>query len=161
MADDLDSSRQYPPARADQYDPGDPMVTPIMLLNTHSTDPHAGDDHEAPPVQATQQDSGVVDTIDQVRELLYGDAMRHHGRRVEDLGGAMRDLEQRIMRRIDEMQNAVDALARTMRVEQSNAVRSIGLTLAEMGRQIASAGAVTGSATEDARGERAGSDANP
>lgn len=125
------------------------MVSPIMLVNPHSTE-----ESEALPFQAPQPIpqplANVTDTIEQVRELLYGDAMRHHGRRMEDMSGVMRDLEQRVMRRLDEMQNAIDALARSLRVEQTNAVRGIGLTLAEMGRQIA--------ATGDVRG---GSDANP
>lgn len=92
----------------------------------------------APP--ATSPTASALNTIEQVRELLYGDAMRNQGRRVEDVQEAVHALEQRMLQRLEEMQGSVDALARALRQEQSASLRSIGGAIVEMGRQITSMG---------------------
>jgi hypothetical protein len=77
-------------------------------------------------------------TIDQVRELLYGEAMRSHGRRLEDANEMMNALEQRMLQRFTEVEASIESLTRLLRQEQSAAVRAIGGAIIEMGRQITS-----------------------
>jgi hypothetical protein len=77
-------------------------------------------------------------TIDQVRELLYGEAMRTHGRRLENANEMMSALEQRMLKRFSEVETSIEALARLLRMEQSASVRAIGGAIVEMGRQITS-----------------------
>ncbi|MET7246410.1 hypothetical protein ABZT49_23935 [Methylobacterium sp. EM32] len=48
----------------------------------------------------------------------------------------MTELEQRMVQRFNDMQKSIDALALSLRMEQSNAVRAIGGAVTEMGRQI-------------------------
>ncbi len=88
------------------------------------------------PAQSDPSKSDGSNTIEKVRELLYGEAMRLQGRRHDDLREAVADLEQRMVQRFNEMQKSIDALALSLRMEQSNAVRAIGGAVTEMGRQI-------------------------
>lgn len=120
------------------------MIGHVKLLSPPSLD-------EPPQAVSASPSANALNTIEQVRELLYGDAMRHQGRRVEDIGEEMRDLEQRILQRFDDMQTSMDALTRTLRLEQATSIRNIGLAIAEVGRQIASMGDVRDRAGSDAK----------
>ncbi|GJD61248.1 hypothetical protein [Methylobacterium frigidaeris] len=103
-------------------------------MNGQITYLNAGPGSEQTTMEPAPTDAS--NTIEKVRELLYGNAMRSQGRRVEDLREAMTDLEQRMVQRFNDMQKSIDALALSLRMEQSNAVRAIGGAVTEMGRQI-------------------------
>lgn len=105
----------------------------ITYLNTGS-----GNEQSAmEPVQTSASaPDAAANTIDKVRELLYGDAMRSQERRHDDLRESVTDLEQRMVQRFNDLQKSIDALALSLRMEQSNAVRAIGGAVTEMGRQI-------------------------
>ncbi len=108
-------------------------------MNGQITYLNAGSGNEQTMMEPAQSDASKSDasnTIEKVRELLYGEAMRSQGRRHEDLREAVTDLEQRMVQRFNEMQKSIDALALSLRMEQSNAVRAIGGAVTEMGRQI-------------------------
>jgi len=89
---------------------------------------------------ASAEAAAEANTIEKVRELLYGEAMRSQGRRVEDLREALNDIEQRMVQRLNDMQKSMDTLALSLRMEQGNAVRAIGGAITEMGRQISAMG---------------------
>ncbi len=100
--------------------------------------PSLGD--EAAPVPATG--GPVPDTLEQVRELLYGDALRRHDRRLETAQDEVHALEQRMLKRLEEMQATIDALGRALRQEHGNSVRAIGGSIVDMGRQITAMGEI-------------------
>lgn len=105
-------------------------------MNGQITYLNAGSGNEHTTMEPAPAPNDAANTIEKVRELLYGDAMRSQGRRVEDLRESMTDLEQRMVQRFNDMQKSIDALALSLRMEQSNAVRAIGGAVTEMGRQI-------------------------
>lgn len=113
------------------------QVTQRMTL---LTSPDANTDSPLdfrPPVP---QSASASNTIDQVRELLYGEAMRHQDRWVDDMEVTLQTLEQTLHRRLGDVQAAIEVLGRTLRIEQAEATRSIGLAIIEIGRQVASLG---------------------
>lgn len=103
-------------------------------MNGQITYLNAGSGNEYAATEPAPTDA--ANTIDKVRELLYGDAMRSQERRHDDLREAVTDLEQRMVQRFNDIQKSIDALALSLRMEQSNSVRAIGSAVTEMGRQI-------------------------
>ena len=118
------------------------MAGHVKLL----TPDNEGNLAEAPALPA----AASPDTLAQVRELLYGDAMRNHGRRVEDVQDDVHALEQRMLKRFAEMQGVMDALARALRQEQGQSVRAIGGAMVELGKQIAAMGELRGADPKNA-----------
>ena len=110
----------------------------------HHNRPEAAED----TLRAVSQAALRGNPIDQVRELLFGDAQRTNDNRIATLDGAMRAMELRLIERLDGIDRRIDELSQRTKADQASALRSVGAAIEEVGRQITALGA--GQASDDA-----------
>ncbi len=79
----------------------------------------------------------AVDPMEQVRDLLFGEAKRGHDQRFEMMQAHIDALAQRLDQRLDGLQKDLNALQVSGRHEQDTTISAVGEALAEVGRKIA------------------------
>ena len=112
---------------------------------TTAAEASAGDDGDTAGEQrgnglGVQMTAAAGATIDQVRELLFGEQKREHDHRLVELADSLHALEQRLSARLDELGRRLDELAETTKDDQAQTINSIGSAIANVGWQIAALG---------------------
>lgn len=79
----------------------------------------------------------AVDPMEQVRDLLFGEAKRGHDQRFEEMQAYIDALAKRLDERLDALQSELNALRVSGRHEQDTVITSVGEALADVGRKIA------------------------
>ena len=90
------------------------------------------------PEQAPEDAS--ANTIDKVRDLLFGEAKREQEKRVADLDAAMKAMNDRVAEQFKAMEAKMDAMSRALSSRHDESVRQIGEAIVSVGRQISSLG---------------------
>ena len=88
----------------------------------------------------TQSDA-ERNTIDQVRELLFGEARRTTDHRHEDLNTKVDALAAEFRARFDKVEASIAALTRETEVRRLSGIESIGSAIADLGAHIKKLGA--------------------
>jgi hypothetical protein len=96
--------------------------------------------HVVPNRPAAQAAPDDKDPMEQVRELLFGEAKRAHDTRLEEIAAALKLIEAQLSQRFEGIDTRIEQIAKSMRTEQNAAFKHIGTALADVGRRIASMG---------------------
>ena len=91
--------------------------------------------------QAAAQSEAERNTIDQVRELLFGETRRTTDHRLEDLNSKVDALAAEFRARFDKVEASIAALTRDTEVRRLNGIESIGSALSDLGAHIKKLGA--------------------
>ena len=94
-------------------------------------------DKMASEAAVTTHMSRAVDPMEQVRDLLFGEAKRGHDQRFEEMQAHIDALAQRLDQRLDMLQSELSALRVSGRHEQDTTINAVGEALADVGRKIA------------------------
>lgn len=89
-------------------------------------------------------DNAPANTIDQVRDLLFGDAKREHDDRIAELDLTIKRLQSRVAEQLSAMEARMDAMSRTLSSRQDESLRQIGEAIVSLGRQISALGSSDG-----------------
>jgi hypothetical protein len=90
------------------------------------------------PKQSSEEAS--ADTIDKVRDLLFGEAKREHDSRIAELDVSLNAMNDRIDEKLKAMEARMDAMSRALSSKHDESMRQIGEALVSVGRQISSLG---------------------
>lgn len=85
-------------------------------------------------------------TIDQVRELLFGETQRQNDTRAEDLQKMVDALEAKLSRRLDQLEARLTALAQAGDDDRRKSLADVGQALSVLGKQINKLGESAGTA---------------
>ncbi len=81
-----------------------------------------------------------ANTIDKVRDLLFGEAKREHDGRIAELDASMTAMNDRIAETLKAMEAKMDAMSRALSSKHDESMRQIGEAFVSVGRQISSLG---------------------
>ncbi len=95
-----------------------------------------------PQGQAT--DKGPADTIEQVRDLLFGEAKREHDDRIAELDLAIKSLNTRITEQLGAIETKMEAMSQALSSRHDESLRQIGEAIVAVGRQISALGSPNG-----------------
>jgi uncharacterized protein YukE len=95
-----------------------------------------------PPEQASEETS--ANTIDKVRDLLFGEAKREHDSRIAELNDAMNAANERIAEQFRAMEAKMDAMSQALSARHDENLRQIGEAIVSVGRQITALGSARG-----------------
>lgn len=90
------------------------------------------------PEQASEETT--ANTIDKVRDLLFGEAQREHDQRIADLDASMKAMDARIAEQFKAMEARMDATSQALSSRHEESMRQIGEAIVSVGRQISSLG---------------------
>lgn len=90
------------------------------------------------PKQASEEMS--ANTIDKVRDLLFGEAKREHDSRIAELDASMKAMNDHIAEKFKAMEAKMDAMSRALSSKHDESMRQIGEAFVSVGRQISSLG---------------------
>lgn len=90
------------------------------------------------PDEASEETS--ANTIDKVRDLLFGEAKREHDKRIAELDVSMKAMDARIAEQFKAMEAKMDAALRAQSSRHDESMRQIGEAIVSVGRQISSLG---------------------
>lgn len=85
-------------------------------------------------------DEASANTIDKVRDLLFGEAKREHDNRIAELDATMKAMNDRIADQFKAMEAKMDAMSQALSSRHDESLRQIGEAIASVGRQISSLG---------------------
>lgn len=89
--------------------------------------------------EKTSEDTSA-NTIDKVRDLLFGEAKREHDNRIAELDATMKAMNDRIADEFKAMEAKMDAMSQALSSRHDENLRQIGEAIASVGRQISSLG---------------------
>lgn len=89
-------------------------------------------------------DTAPVNTIDQVRDLLFGEARREHDNRIAELDLTIKRLQSRFAEQLSAMEAKMEAMSVTLSSRQDESLRQIGEAIVSLGRQISALGSSDG-----------------
>jgi coenzyme F420-reducing hydrogenase delta subunit len=87
-------------------------------------------------------DSRPMNTIEQVRDLLFGDAKREHDNRIAELDQVIKSMQARIAEQLGAMEARMEAISRAHSARHEESLRQIGEAIVSVGRQISALGSV-------------------
>lgn len=85
-----------------------------------------------------------VNTIEQVRDLLFGEAKREHDTRIAELDLAVRSMQSRIAEQLSAMEARMDVMSQTLSAKHEESLRRIGDAIVSLGHQISALGSSDG-----------------
>lgn len=89
-----------------------------------------------PPLADTGQHEPTDDQMQQIRELLIGDAVRRSAARADFIEARIKDLEAEMMRRFDALSAQVAALASDLTADRRSAFDELAHGVADLGERI-------------------------
>lgn len=95
-----------------------------------------------PPEQASEETS--ANTIDKVRDLLFGEAKRDHDNRIAELSDSIKAVDDRIAEQLRAMEAKMDAMSKALSARHDEDLRQVGEAIVAVGRQITSLGSARG-----------------
>jgi hypothetical protein len=78
--------------------------------------------------------------IDQVRDLLFGEAEREHSTRIAELELLIKSMDGRITEQLRAMQARMEAMSQAPPSKHEDSLRQIGEALVSIGRQLSALG---------------------
>ncbi|MDQ8732697.1 hypothetical protein [Bradyrhizobium sp. LHD-71] len=91
------------------------------------------------PSEQTDEDAST-NTIDKVRDLLFGEAKREHDGRIAELDLSIKDLNDRVAEQLRAIEAKMEAMSQALSSRQDESLRQIGEIIVSVGRQISSLG---------------------
>lgn len=91
------------------------------------------------PPEQTDEDTSA-NTIDKVRDLLFGEAKREHDNRIAELDLSIKDLNDRVAEQFRAMEAKMEAMSQALASRHDESLRQIGEAIVSVGRQISSLG---------------------
>lgn len=85
-------------------------------------------------------DNKSATTIEQVRDLLFGEARRQHDTRFAELDHAIKSMDSRIAEQLRAMEVKMEAMSQALSTRHEESLRQIGEALVSIGRHIAALG---------------------
>ena len=89
-----------------------------------------------PSLADAEQREPTDDQMQQIRELLVGDAVRRSSTRAEIIEARLKDLEAEMMRRFDALSAQVEALANNLAADRRTAFDELAHGVADLGERI-------------------------
>lgn len=90
--------------------------------------------------QEQAADNAAINTIDQVRDLLFGEAKREHDNRIAELDTAVERMQIRIAEQLSAMEARMEAMSQALSSRHEESLRKIGEAIVSLGRQISALG---------------------
>lgn len=91
-----------------------------------------------PPEQAAEDTS--ANTIDKVRDLLFGEVKRDHDGRIAELDLAIKNINERVAEQFKAMEAKMEVMQRALSSRHDESLRQVGEAIVAVGRQISSLG---------------------
>jgi hypothetical protein len=79
-------------------------------------------------------------TIDQVRDLLFGEARREHDTRIAEIELLIKSVDGRVTEQLRAMEAKMEAMSQALPSRHDESLRQIGEALVSIGRQISALG---------------------
>jgi hypothetical protein len=95
-----------------------------------------------PHEQGTDSESG--NTIERVRDLLFGQTKREHDTRIAELDLSIKSMHTRITEQLRVMEAKMEAMSQALSSRQDESLRQIGEAIVAVGRQISALGSARG-----------------
>jgi hypothetical protein len=89
-----------------------------------------------PSLADAAQTEPTDDQMQQIRELLFGEALRHNTSRADLVEARLKDIEAELTRRLDALSARVDALAADMTAGRRSAFDELAQGVSELGERI-------------------------
>jgi hypothetical protein len=89
-----------------------------------------------PSLADAGQTEPTDDQMQQIRELLFGEALRRNSSRADLIEARIKDLEAEITRRFDALSAQLDALATSLGADRRSAFDELAHGVAELGERI-------------------------
>ena len=86
----------------------------------------------------------AANTIEQVRDLLFGEAKREHDNRIAELDLTVKRMQSHIAEQLSAMEAKMEAMSQTLSSRQEQSLRQIGEAMVLLGRQISALGSADG-----------------
>jgi phage host-nuclease inhibitor protein Gam len=93
--------------------------------------------------EAVSEDTSA-NTIDKVRDLLFGEAKREHDNRIAELNDAMIAMNDRMAEQFRAMEAKMEAMAQALAARREEDLRRVGEAIVSVGQQIAALGNARG-----------------
>ncbi|WP_291176449.1 hypothetical protein [Hyphomicrobium sp.] len=81
-----------------------------------------------------------ANTIEQVRDLLFGEAKREHDSRIAELDLSIKRMQGRIAEQLSAMETRMEAMSQTLSSRHEESLRQIGEAIVSLGHQISALG---------------------
>lgn len=85
-------------------------------------------------------DTAPANTIDQVRDLLFGEAKREHDTRIAELDLTVRRMQSHFAAQLVAVEARVEAMSQALSSRHEESLRRIGEAMVSLGHQIAALG---------------------
>jgi hypothetical protein len=90
--------------------------------------------------QEKAADNTSANTIEQVRDLLFGEAKREHDGRIADLDLSIKNMHSHLDEQLRSMEAKMEAMSQALTSRQEESLRKIGEAIMSVGRQISALG---------------------
>lgn len=94
------------------------------------------------PEQASEETS--ANTIDKVRDLLFGEAKREHDSRIAELNDTIKVMDDRVAEQFKAMEAKMEAMSKALSARHDEDLRQVGEAIVSVGRQITLLGSAHG-----------------
>lgn len=85
-------------------------------------------------------DNAPGNTIEQVRDLLFGEAKREHDNRIADLDLTIKRMQSNIAEQLSAMEAKMEAMSQALSSRHDESLRRIGEAIVSLGHQISALG---------------------